>query len=106
MKYLVLARRRHGDYHSMSFPVKPPLNSPGRPIWTGSPDRERWSDRYDPAGIFTGSDRRQSDAAGYDPLLCYTGRGPWKRPAWGHPGDQDVAFRCNLVTLSESEDPS
>lgn len=55
-----------------------------------------------PDGLKPGSDVANLSAMGYDPLKCYTGRSPLEAVSIGiQMGDTDVAFRCNLVTLSD-----
>ena len=54
-----------------------------------------------PAGLSPGSDVAIMSLLGYDPMECYTGRGPLEAANMGvQLGVDDVAFRCNLVTLS------
>jgi 2,3-bisphosphoglycerate-independent phosphoglycerate mutase len=54
-----------------------------------------------PAGFPPGSDVANLSVFGYDPALYYTGRAPLEAMAMGVKlGPRDVAFRCNLVTLS------
>ena len=51
-----------------------------------------------------GSDVANLSAMGYDPLSCYTGRSPLEAMSIGiDMADDDIAFRCNLVTLSDDE---
>ena len=53
-----------------------------------------------PAGFSPGSDVAIMSLLGYDPVECYTGRGPLEAANMGvQLGADDVAFRCNLVTL-------
>jgi 2,3-bisphosphoglycerate-independent phosphoglycerate mutase len=53
-----------------------------------------------PAGLSPGSDVAIMSLLGYDPMECYTGRGPLEAANMGvQLGVDDVAFRCNLVTL-------
>jgi 2,3-bisphosphoglycerate-independent phosphoglycerate mutase len=53
-----------------------------------------------PAGLSPGSDVAIMSLLGYDPMKCYTGRGPLEAANMGvRLGVDDVAFRCNLVTL-------
>ena len=55
-----------------------------------------------PDGLKPGSDVANLSAMGYDPLKCYTGRSPLEAVSIGiQMEDTDVAFRCNLVTLSD-----
>jgi 2,3-bisphosphoglycerate-independent phosphoglycerate mutase len=59
-----------------------------------------------PAGFQPGSDVANLSVLGYDPSVCYTGRGPLEAANMGvRIGPDDVAFRCNLVTLGPEEDP-
>lgn len=52
-----------------------------------------------------GSDVANLSAMGYDPRVCYTGRSPLEAVSMGiQMSDTDVAFRCNLVTLSDEAD--
>lgn len=53
-----------------------------------------------PAGLHPGSDVANLSILGYDPLRYYTGRAPLEAASIGVTLDtQDVAYRCNLVTL-------
>ena len=57
-----------------------------------------------PDSLAPGSDTANMSVMGYDPELYYTGRSPIEAISMGivlEPGD--VAFRTNLVTLSEDE---
>jgi len=54
-----------------------------------------------PDGYSPGSDVANLGVLGYDVTNCYTGRSPLEAAAMGVELDAaDVAFRCNLVTLS------
>lgn len=51
-----------------------------------------------------GSDVANLTVMGYDTRQCYTGRSPLEAANIGiELSDEDVALRCNLVTLSEDE---
>jgi len=53
-----------------------------------------------PAGMTPGSDVANLSIMGYDPAAYYTGRAPLEAASMGiELGEDDVAFRCNLVTL-------
>ncbi|MFQ3573185.1 MAG: cofactor-independent phosphoglycerate mutase [Thermodesulfovibrionales bacterium] len=53
-----------------------------------------------PVGFHPGSDIANLSILGYDPSVCYTGRAPLEAASIGIDlGDNDVAYRCNLVTL-------
>lgn len=55
-----------------------------------------------PKGYSPGSDVANLGVLGYDVSGCYTGRSPLEAAAMGVDlADDDVAFRCNLVTLGE-----
>lgn len=57
-----------------------------------------------PDGMKPGSDVANLSVMGYDPRECYTGRSPLEAVSMGIKlGDDDVALRCNLVTLSDEE---
>jgi 2,3-bisphosphoglycerate-independent phosphoglycerate mutase len=58
-----------------------------------------------PAGLSPGSDVANLAVLGYDPGQCYSGRGPLEAANIGVTlGVEDVAFRCNLVTLGGDDD--
>lgn len=58
-----------------------------------------------PDGMKPGSDTANLSVMGYDPYIYYTGRSPLEALSIGvNMKDDDVAFRANLVTLSEEED--
>jgi len=60
-----------------------------------------------PGDLPPGSDVANLAVLGYDPCLCYTGRGPLEAASMGITLEpEDVAFRCNLVTLGENDDPA
>ncbi|MBW2351580.1 MAG: phosphoglycerate mutase, partial [Deltaproteobacteria bacterium] len=53
-----------------------------------------------PEGFPLGSDVANMSLMGYSPKKFYTGRGPLEAAAMGiQMNPEDVAFRCNLVTL-------
>ncbi|MDX8550421.1 cofactor-independent phosphoglycerate mutase [Methanospirillum sp. J.3.6.1-F.2.7.3] len=53
-----------------------------------------------PEGYSPGSDIANLSVLGYDPVSCYTGRGALEAASMGITlGDEDVAYRCNLVTI-------
>ena len=55
-------------------------------------------------GIKPGSDIANMTILGYDPKIYHTGRSPLEAVSIGvEMGDNDLAFRCNLVTLSGEE---
>ncbi len=57
-----------------------------------------------PEGLPAGSDVANLSILGYDPRLYYTGRGPLEAASMGVDlAPDEVAFRCNLVTISEGK---
>jgi 2,3-bisphosphoglycerate-independent phosphoglycerate mutase len=57
-----------------------------------------------PQGLSPGSDIANLSILGYDPKRYYTGRAVYEAASAGVKlGPSDVAFRCNLVTLSKSD---
>ena len=51
-----------------------------------------------------GSDVANLSVLGYDPSVCYTGRSPLEAGSIGiDMKDDDISFRCNLVTVSNEE---
>ncbi len=58
-----------------------------------------------PQGLPPGSDVANLSVFGYDPHACYTGRSPLEAASMGvELGPDDVAFRVNLVNLSQVGD--
>src|SRR6266581_6861367 len=59
-----------------------------------------------PPGMPPGSDVGNMSILGYDPARHHTGRAPIEAAALGiELGPDDVAFRCNLVTLDDATPP-
>lgn len=59
-----------------------------------------------PEGMAPGSDTANLSVMGYDPKEYYTGRSPLEALSIGVPmKDTDVAFRCNIVTVTEDDVP-
>lgn len=59
-----------------------------------------------PDGMKPGSDTANLSVLGYDPKIYYSGRSPLEALSIGVPmKDTDVAFRCNIVTISDDDVP-
>jgi 2,3-bisphosphoglycerate-independent phosphoglycerate mutase len=59
-----------------------------------------------PEGLPPGSDVGNMAILGYDPSVFHTGRAPIEAAAMGvELGPDEVAFRCNLVTVDDRTDP-
>lgn len=57
-----------------------------------------------PEGYPPGSDVANLSVMGYDPRTYYTGRSPLEAVSMGiNMNNDDISFRCNLVTLSDNE---
>jgi len=55
-----------------------------------------------PEGMAPGSDVANMSIIGYDPKKYYSGRAPLEAASMGVPlGKDDVAFRCNLITIKD-----
>src|SRR3990172_13365151 len=58
-----------------------------------------------PPGLPPGSDVGTLSVLGYDPRQYHTGRSPIEAASMGvELGPEDVAFRCNLVTVESADD--
>lgn len=58
-----------------------------------------------PEGMSPGSDTANLSVIGYDPAKYYTGRSPLEALSIGvDMKEDDVSYRCNIVTLSEEEE--
>lgn len=58
-----------------------------------------------PEGLHPGSDIANLSILGYDPAVFYSGRAPLEAASMKVSlGDNDVAYRCNLVTLKYNRD--
>lgn len=59
-----------------------------------------------PEGMKPGSDTANLSVLGYDPKKYYSGRSPLEALSIGVPMlDDDIAIRCNIVTISEDDKP-
>ncbi len=105
-KYIVLVPDGMADWPIPSLGHKTPLE------YANTPNLDRLARRSTmglvktiPAGFPSGSDVANLSVMGYDPQIYYTGRSPLEAISMGVPlGEHDVAYRCNLVTLSEAAD--
>lgn len=59
-----------------------------------------------PDGMKPGSDTANLSVLGYDPKIFYSGRSPLEALSIGVPmKETDVALRCNIVTISDGDEP-
>jgi len=104
MKYVILLGDGMADYPLPELQGKTPLQAAHTPHM----DRiaaEGTLGLIDtiPAGLTPGSDVANLSVLGYDPMVYHTGRGPLEAASMGVSlAPDDVAFRCNLVTLGET----
>lgn len=102
MKYIVLVGDGMGDYPVPGLGNITPLQAAHKPnmdmlSMNGVLGRVRLA----PDGFYPGSDVTQLSILGYDPAVYYTGRSPLEAASIGVSlAADDVAYRCNLVTLS------
>lgn len=107
MKHLILLGDGMADYPIAALGGKTPLE------YARTPHMDRIAAEGTlglidtiPPGLPPGSDVANLAVLGYDPRECYTGRGPLEAASMGIAlSPEDVAFRCNLVTLSDDADP-
>ncbi|MDD2927269.1 MAG: cofactor-independent phosphoglycerate mutase [Candidatus Omnitrophica bacterium] len=100
MKYIVLVCDGMSDYPLQELGERTPLEAAKTPNLDFIARHGRLGRvRTVPAGFIPGSDVAQMSIFGYDPKKYYSGRGPLEAANLGvELEDDDVAFRCNLVT--------
>ncbi len=104
-KYVLLVGDGMADYPLADLDGRTPLEA------AHTPNMERIAAcrvglvKTIPTGLSPGSDVANLSLLGYDPTRCLTGRAPFEAASMGVVlGDQDVAFRMNLVTLDRRSD--
>ncbi len=105
MKYIILVGDGMGDYPLAELGGKTPLAMARTPHMDWIADHgELGLVSTIPDGCETGSDTANLSLLGYDPRKTQTRRAPLEAASLGvNLRPADVAFRCNLVTLSEQE---
>ena len=103
MKYIVMLGDGMADYPVEQLGNKTPLEVAKKPnIDKMAKKATLGMVKTVPPTLKPGSDVANLAAMGYNPLDCYTGRSPLEAVSIGiDMNDTDVAFRCNLVTLSD-----
>ena len=107
MKYVVLLGDGMADYPTDKLGGKTPLQCAFTP-YLDQIAAEGTLGLVDtiPKGLNPGSDVATLSVLGYDPLQTYTGRGPLEAASLGISlGPNDIAYRCNLVTIGEKDSP-
>ncbi len=105
MKYFVLLCDGMADYPIAELGNKTPLEA------AYTPNMDKLAEKSTIGLVKTvadnlkpGSDVANLSVLGYDPQVYYTGRSPLEAGSIGiDMGQDDVSFRCNLVTLSDEE---
>src|SRR3954471_19932536 len=103
MKYLVLVPDGCADEPLAELGGRTPLEAAHMPHLARLAARaEVGRAAVIPAGLPAGSDVGNMAILGYDPAQYHTGRAPIEAAAMGvEVGPDEVAYRCNLVTLSD-----
>ena len=103
MKYLVVLADGMADYPLPELNGKTPLQVSKKPNMDHLAQLgEVGLVKTVPSGMPPGSDVANLSVLGYNPSLYYTGRSPLEAVSIGVDlTPSDVAFRCNLVTLSK-----
>ena len=101
MKYVILIGDGMGDYPIPELGGKTPLEAAKTPNMDAlARQGELGLARTIPHGMEPGSDIANLAIMGYDPAQYHTGRAPLEAAALGVSlAPDEVAFRCNLVTL-------
>ncbi len=105
MKYAVVLYDGMADYPVPALNGKTPMELAKKPLFDSLGQRGRVGLVKTVAdGLKPGSDVANLSVLGYDPSKCYTGRSPLEAVSIGvKMADDDVALRCNVVTLSDEE---
>lgn len=105
MKYVTVLCDGMADMPSKTLDGKTPMELAHKPVMD---KLARFGEvgmvRTVPHGMPAGSDVANLTVLGYDTRECYTGRAPLEAANLGIDlKPSDIAFRCNLVTLSDGE---
>ncbi len=105
MKYAVILYDGMADYPVPVFDGKTPMMMANKPNFDRLAQKgEVGLVRTVAEGLKPGSDVANLSVMGYDPMKYYTGRSPLEAVSIGvKMADDDIALRCNLVTLSDEE---
>ena len=105
MKYIVLQGDGMADYPIESLGGKTPLEVARTPNMDWLAQHGVFGLAHViPPGFPPGSDVGNMSIMGYDPAIYHTGRSPLEAASMGVAlGPDDIAFRCNLVTVGGSD---
>ena len=106
MKYIIILIDGVADYRIAELGNKTPLQYAKTPVIDSiARTSEMGMVKTIPDGMAPGSDTANLSVLGYDPKKYHTGRSPLEAVSLGIDlSEDDVVFRCNLVTLSEEDD--
>ncbi len=101
-RHIILVGDGMGDYPLEELKGRTPLEAARTPHMDRLVAMGRLGTvRTVPRGMEPGSDIANMSLLGYDPRKYHTGRAPLEAASMGvHLSPEDVAFRCNLVTLA------
>ncbi len=104
MKFIVVLGDGMADYPLAELGNKTPLQAARKPnIDSLAAKGEVGLVKTIPDGMNPGSDTANLSVMGYDPRKYYSGRSPLEAVSIGITlTDEDVTYRCNLVTLSDA----
>lgn len=102
MKYIIIIPDGMADLGIKKLGGKTPMEFAYTPVMDSlSASAEMGLVNTIPAGLPPGSDIANLSVMGYDPLRYHTGRSPLEAVSMGiELKEDDMVFRCNLVTLS------
>ncbi len=105
MKYVTILCDGMADMPNKTLDGKTPMEMAHKPVMDKLAQlSEVGMVRTVPHGMPAGSDVANLTVLGYDTRECYTGRAPLEAANLGIDlKKSDIAFRCNLVTLSDGE---
>lgn len=105
MKYLILLGDGMADEPIEALDGKTPLEAARTPFMDElAAESEIGMVHTIPEGMSPGSDTANLSVLGYDPKIYYSGRSPLEALSIGVAmKDDDVAIRCNVVTISDDE---
>ncbi len=106
MKYIIVLGDGMADEPLAELDGKTPLEAADTPVLDELSKRsETGLVKTVPAGMSPGSDTANLSVIGYDPKQYYTGRSPLEALSIGvDMKETDIAIRCNIVTVSETEE--
>ncbi len=105
MKYVVVLGDGMADYPVAELGGKTPLQAANKPQMDALAKKGMLGlVKTIPDGMAPGSDTANLAVLGYDPRKYYSGRSPFEAASMGIAlAEEDITFRCNLVTLSDGE---